>query len=97
MNQRIKDAIYEYVLLLPDLFSSSNDHSRLVNIAYVVEINNEGIGDDFKEVFLNAISQRFNNYEDDAIKTFYQERLKQIEDYSYVISILKSMKLLKIS
>lgn len=97
MNQKIKNAIDEYVFLLPDLYSTPNDHSRLVNIAYVVEVNNEGISDDFKEVFFNTLSHRFNNYENDVIQTFYQERLKQIEDYSYVISVLKSMELLKVS
>lgn len=95
MNKKIQSAIDNYVSLLPDLYSSPNDHSRLVEIAYEVEICNESIGDEFKQYFHDALSKRFNNYAEKTVQEFYLKRIKQIENYSYPISVLKTDELLK--
>ena len=52
MNQRLKNAIEAYVLLLPDMYSSPNDYSRLVRIAYEFEISDAKFDDEFKDFFI---------------------------------------------
>lgn len=97
MNQRLKNAIEAYVLLLPDmLYSSPNDYSRLVRIAYEFEISDARFDDEFKDFFIQALSNKFNRYDLTLIENFYQERKEQIEGYVYVIGRLKSMDLLKL-
>ena len=97
MNQRLKNAIEAYVLLLPDMYSSPNDYSRLVRIAYEFEISDAKFDDEFKDFFIKFLSNKFNRYNPDSVESFYQERKEQIEDYCYVIGSLKSMDLLKLA
>lgn len=97
MNQRLKNAIEAYVLLLPDMYSSPNDYSRLVRIAYEFEISDAKFDDEFKDFFIQTLSNKFNKYDLTLIENFYQERKGQIEDYVYVIGRLKSMDLLKLA
>lgn len=96
MNQRLKNAIEAYVLLLPDMYSSPDDYSRLVRIAYEFEISDARFDDEFKDFFIQALSNKFNRYDLTLIENFYQERKEQIEGYVYVIGRLKSMDLLKL-
>lgn len=73
MNQRLKNAIEAYVLLLPDMYSSPNDYSRLVRIAYEFEISGAKFDDEFKDFFIKALSNKFNRYDPDSIENFIKK------------------------
>lgn len=97
MRQNLQNAIKDYCIMLPYLNTSSNpnDDTRLVKIAYEYVLIDRGGLDvsDFKSYM--RLNNSIKDTDENDLDEFISNRIELILEFSYPMTILKNLSLLK--